>query len=624
MSDNTSGAVLNVTVATKNGANAVFTLAPNQAAKLESHGIRLEVLPGESSEVTVHPPAGDRLDRVAYSISQGLRNYWQVVVPDSGRDYVDSLQLIYFWGRHRQSRASTIRMPVFIFTLPDDQAGLVFGVFGSNIEMQFSCRQPAINRALVAWSKRLEVEALVGGEAGVITESALNPDGSLTQFVYFRDENSLKETNWHGALAGFSDEMSRRLGVQPASNPPSLLPFWCSWTDWFSGDVTHKVIMDNVREGVRLGIKNYIIDDGWFGPGLDSDFDVKLNIGDWSEEKSRIPDLRKLVDEIHSAGANAIIWCAPHAVSPDSNAFASHHWLLIRGEDGYMTTSNLFHSLCFRSPRAREVMADICVDLINKYGVDGAKYVLSNCGVKDDCRSDEHDHDTPSMVEGLHKTLELIDRKTRSIKPDYIIELKQNYATPHLMNYGTLVRAGDTPYDPRGNFLRTAYIHAYTPYTLNDYQSITNSDTPAQAAAMVIRMMAVGVPSYSMDLPALRESHKRILRFFHEWLERNPQWNHCRRQAVCDDLECWRGSIDNKDIYFVLKMKAPLDLSDGRSCQIIYGGFDDKLVLRLGESRKATVSYASPVAPAREDVVVAGPTATIDVQTGDVIDVRFQ
>ena len=135
------------------------------------------------------------------------------------------------------------------------------------------------------------------------------------------------------------------------------------------------------------------------------------------------------------------------------------------------------------------------------------------------------------MVEGLHKTLELIDRKTRSIKPDYIIELKQNYATPHLMNYGTLVRAGDTPYDPRGNFLRTAYIHAYTPYTLNDYQSITNSDTPAQAAAMVIRMMAVGVPSYSMDLPALRESHKRILRFFHEWLERNPQWNHCRRQA---------------------------------------------------------------------------------------------
>ncbi len=61
-----------------------------------------------------------------------------------------------------------------------------------------------------------------------------------------------------------------------------------------------------------------------------------------------------------------------------------------------------------------------------------------------------------------------IDEKSKALKPDYIVELKQNYATPFLSRYGTMTRAGDTPYNTEGNFLRTLYVQGirHSPSTI--------------------------------------------------------------------------------------------------------------------------------------------------------------
>lgn len=92
--------------------------------------------------------------------------------------------------------------------------------------------------------------------------------------------------------------------------------------------------------------------------------------------------------------------------------------------------------------------------------------------------------------------------ETRKKKPDYMIELKQNYGGVNLAAFGTMMRAEDTPYSPEGNFLRMEFIQSYTPYASNDYQTITNFDTINESADMIMKMMAVGVPTYSMDMGA--------------------------------------------------------------------------------------------------------------------------
>ena len=64
---------------------------------------------------------------------------------------------------------------------------------------------------------------------------------------------------------------------------------------------------------LEVGIGNYIIDDGWFGPGLDSPYETALNIVDWRPAPAKFPDLASRAGKIGEPGAVGIIWCAPTA-----------------------------------------------------------------------------------------------------------------------------------------------------------------------------------------------------------------------------------------------------------------------------------------------------------------------
>lgn len=39
-----------------------------------------------------------------------------------------------------------------------------------------------------------------------------------------------------------------------------------TWEDWHSNGINEERILENVETGLANGIKNYIIDEGWFGP----------------------------------------------------------------------------------------------------------------------------------------------------------------------------------------------------------------------------------------------------------------------------------------------------------------------------------------------------------------------
>jgi hypothetical protein len=621
-------ASLKVSVKTRSDISASFDFSGfPQAQSKQQDGFSAKLSEKFPHRITITPPAGEKIASIDYSISTPLKNYHQVIVPDTGRNYPSDLQLVTFWGRKWQSRVNNVRMPVFFLTGPDLKTALAFGVIGENIETDFDVREPGKSRALIAWMKRLTLGIRRGTDDYPIPDSlaSANDDGAITEYIYFKADDQLGDETWIQSLRDFSETMRELCRLdKPRTTDDSLLPWWCSWTDWHSDNVTEEVILDNVRQGLELGIKNFIIDDGWFGPGLDSDFGIKLNIGDWSEDPCKIKDLKALVEKIQAAGAKAVIWCAPHAVAPDSKVYPNLKKYLIQtiaGED--MMTPNKFHSLCFMCPEARKAMADVCVDLIERYGVDGAKYDLFNCVPGEPCLSGEHEHDTTSAVEGLAKLLEEIDARTRALKSDYITELKQNYATPYLDKYGTVVRAGDTPYNPEGNFLRTAYINAYTPYSLNDYQTITNNDTIAGAACMIIKMMAVGIPTYSIDLPALSEEHRRNIKFYHDWYSRNLPALRGSRIPLDGQLGSWLARGENSDIYFLVNGESRLDVRRAVDCEILNGTFCERLHLHFPSRVSVTVTtdgFDGADKSARsytdvEDIVISS-------QPGDIIRLK--
>lgn len=557
--------------------------------KAERDGVRLEVGAGCPAPVTVIPPAGDRLDSIEYVLSSDMRNYRNPIIPDSGRWFIWNPHMVMFWRLNMESCINDVKTPLYIFTGQDMNMGMAFGLIGRNYETGFKILEPRHNRALICYMRRLSVSIRRGTALHPIPDSvaAARPDGAVTEHLYFSTSKDAPNQPWTLTLRDFCEHQKRIFGIPDVSHESAMAPLWCSWTDWHSNDVTDKVMRQQVREGVKLGIRNYIVDDGWFGPGLDNEWDVPLNIGDWEPEPNRFPDMKKLVKDIRREGGVPMIWCAPHAVAEGAKCFKKRRPFLIEDDKGALVkTTNGFHSLCFQNPDARRIMGDIAADLITKWDFDGAKYDLFNSVPVCKCCNPAHTHDVSSMVEGLELTLKEIAQRCRALKPDYIIELKQNYGTPFLAQYGSMTRAGDTPYNPEGNFLRTLHVQSYSPFSINDYQTVTNADSPEDAACVVIKMIAVGIPTYSIDFSRLCAANKRVIAHYNKWYSRNVRAFMKYRIPLDGDSNRFKLEAPGKDFFFLVNNGGPLEIA--RSSVILNGTGGRDLFLRYRGRKKAT------------------------------------
>ncbi len=583
---------LKVKVIIEDGKDVLFDMIRyGKRYNAEKGDIKIAVSGDFPAKVTITPAGRDvTIKSIEYSVSTDIKNYHQHIIPDTGRGYADLMSMSRFFKHREESSINNIRMPLHIFTGQDHYMSMAFGVIGENYETLFQTIEPEVRRALIVYMRRLSIMIKRGTEQYPIPKSvsAKNPDNSITEYLFFRTAEDSPQQPWIITLREFAALQKKIYSLPDVTTSASLYPLWCSWTDWFSDDVTDEVIVNNVKAGIELGIKNYIIDDGWFGPGLDNDFDVTIDMGDWEPDPSKIKDMGKLVQEVKKAGASPMIWCAPHAVAPAAKCFPQRKPYLIMDNDGeLLMTHNGFHVLCFMNREAREIMADICVGLIKKWDFDGAKYDLFNCVANMKCSNPNHNHDVTSMIEGLDKTLALIDEKTKALKPDYIVELKQNYGTPFLARYGTMMRAGDTPYNAEGNFQRTLYNQSYTPYSVNDYQTITNDDTPEDAACIVLKMITAGIPAYSIDFFRLNQKNKAVIAHYNNWYNEHINLFHNYRIPLDPDNNIFKIADEKRDIFFLVNNGDRLEIA--QDATILNGTYNRDIFVRAPEKMKVVI-----------------------------------
>ena len=119
-----------------------------------------------------------------------------------------------------------------------------------------------------------------------------------------------------------------------------------------------------------------------------------------------------------------------------------------------------------------------------QYAVDGLKIDLYNSLPEQPCQA-PHEHDAPAGIRGLHRLMGEIWQAASAVNPDVLIELKNNYANVFSSQYGTMVRAGDSPYDIELNLLRALYPQAYAPVVHNDYLA-WNAHESEQALSMLM------------------------------------------------------------------------------------------------------------------------------------------
>ncbi|OGS43253.1 MAG: hypothetical protein A2539_10440 [Elusimicrobia bacterium RIFOXYD2_FULL_34_15] len=513
-----------------------------------------------------------KVNHFEYYFSIPLMNFSKIIMPDCGRNYMLNIKPLTCWNRTSSLTAANAGNPFIAFLNQFEEVIFAVGVVSELIETSFRITEPGVSTggALIAYSGKLNFvikrpsDNVIYGEVKEFKDSLFVKEGGMSWFHVARD---------------YADLFKERMDIEYPINEKSYLPVWCTWTGWLSDDLTEKLVIDNAKLAKKAGIKSIIIDDGWFGPGLDAPKDYGVTIGDYYPDK-KFPNMKQLVKTIQDMDMMAILWIAPLAIHPKTKNYQKYGDLVVHNNGKKVVTFNGFSNLCPSNPEARRHMVDDMKRLITEYGVDGLKIDLYNCLPPLPCDATNHEHDTTPSLRGLHKLMAETWEELTKIKKDVTIELKNNYANIYSMQFGTMARAGDSPYDIDINFERCVYPQTFAQVVHNDYLAWTGGESAKELAALMIKLIAGGVPTFSIDLMTLPKFHHVVLK---KWLDlyygNIDLLMKTRREPQNSSMTVWQ--IDNgEEIMLILLSNAKEIIVPNRKKVIILNATkNDKILI---------------------------------------------
>ena len=471
------------------------------------------------------------VDSVEVRFTVPIANFSKVIFPDGGREYVFRDKALFLRSQVTLVSAPNDGHP---FVALADQTGAVvysYGLVSFLRESVCRCVDPLLSAR----------KAMRGGHDVLTLAFRLPGDGwrygktAAVEETVFR---SRRQRTWFHALRRYTDLCRRHHGVTYPRNPKAYDPTWCTWTAWCSDRMNTETVLANARIAKNLGIRSLILDDGWFGPGLDTD-DRPLNIGDYDADPAKFTNLPALIEQLHGMDLDVLLWYAPTCISPDSKTYARFKNHVVCHKGVPVLAPNGFYNLCPCNPEVRAHVRAEIERMLTVFGADGFKVDLYNTLPVTPCDA-THAHETGSMIEGVRNLERDIWDVMKRLRPAGTVELKQNYANVISAQWGTMARAGDTAYDVDTDFHRCVYLQAYAPVTHNDYFACSIYDTPRDLAVMMIKFITGGVPTFSMDLvkqpPATLAVIKAWLGFYEA---HRPLWKP-RREPMDPRLETWR------------------------------------------------------------------------------------
>ncbi len=86
-------------------------------------------------------------------------------------------------------------------------------------------------------------------------------------------------------------------------------------------DFTSEKLVEIAKAGKKLGMEQFVLDDGWFGKRDNDD----SSLGDWFVDERKIPEgMKALSEEITNLGIGFGLWVEPEMVSPNSELYQKH------------------------------------------------------------------------------------------------------------------------------------------------------------------------------------------------------------------------------------------------------------------------------------------------------------
>ena len=390
-----------------------------------------------------------------------------------------------------------------------------------------------------------------------------------------------RDVFWGDAVREAADWISATAGLRPAEVPEAAFdPLYSSWYAFWQ-DVHAPVIEEEARLAAALGMKTAILDDGWQKEKSRTYYSAT---GDWMPVKGRFPDMKAHVAAVHRAGLRYLLWLSVPFIGDESAIWA-------RFKDKCLKiTPDGVGRLDPRFPEVREYLLSTYERAVGEWGFDGLKLDFI-----DEFRLPPVDpavaqgyagRDFKSLPEAVDRLMKDVVARLRAIRPDVLLEFRQQYMGPAIRQYGNMIRASDCPADPAGNRRRVADLRLTSGATAvhSDMLVWSADETPENAARAVLSAL-FGVVQYSMVLQRIPVPQREMMRHWIGFsvkhrdalLKGGFRPHHPEMQYPW--IESW--SADERIVAAYVENQALPIAADGRTVYAINASQEPSLVLDL-------------------------------------------
>ena len=310
--------------------------------------------------------------------------------------------------------------------------------------------------------------------------------------------------------------IARKNGFRTADVPESAFdPLYSTWYAYLQ-DVHAGELEEEARLAAALGMKTMILDDGW--QKVDSRTFYSAT-GDWMPVPSRFPDMKAHVAAVHKAGLKYMLWLAVPYIGDESKIWS-------RFKDMTLTVNGTSSPgkiavLDPRFPEVREYLISTYERVVGEWGFDGVKLDFIDSFVlpkNDPALKDNYaGRDYRSLPDAVNRLMKDVLARLKKIKPDVLVEFRQHYMGPAILQYGNMMRCADCPADPTANRKRMCDLRLTSRgIAVHSDMLVWSRDESPEGAALPILNVLFSTIQYSMVLATVPPAHRDVIR---NWLD---------------------------------------------------------------------------------------------------------
>lgn len=395
-----------------------------------------------------------------------------------------------FWGGSNNSSALAFRMPLYEYFDDNDT-----------------------NRLTIACSESFRrVEAALG-----VMEEGCDICSELRFFREAEAPMSHYETKilldgrrvfWGKTIQDGVKWMMEEKGLQALEAPEAAFePLYSTWYQ-FHQNVTDKAVAEECKLAAELGMKTVILDDGWQTEDGNRGYAF---CGDWKPTPKKFPDMASHVAAVHKLGMKYMIWYSVPYVGFNSEAYAKFEGKYLYNEHG-MGCSVLDP----RFPEVREHLVNLYVNALKDWNLDGFKLdFIDSFGLRGEDPAVKENYagrDIMNVNEAVNVLMKEVSSALKAIKPDILLEFRQQYIGPAIRQYGNMFRAADCPGNAKDNRMRIASLRLTSGSTAvhSDMIEWNLKETPENVGRAIINAI-FGVIQYSAMLRDIPQEHLEVM-----------------------------------------------------------------------------------------------------------------